>query len=360
MESTSASASSSATIDDLEWSMFQVKYVEFVEDALGALPEYHTELQHAKELSEKERMERFQVEVPHFDPFQEENEEKWHTNPKTILPGVVLTDEIWTSLSDGTKQAIWEHLRVLTICCMMEATPLGSDSEKPAWMEDMMKEMKSKWESVDMSELMKKFSAFFSSQEQKESDEKNVDSEEDTKNGFSFPKLPERFLKGQLAKLAQEIVKDITPEDLGISKEQIAECEKNPSNAFSTLFSTFTKNPGILQRTISKIGKRLQQKIISGAIRPQEIAREAEELMKEFAGNASFVDMMEGLKGAFGMEDMDTARAAGKESSARLSMVRDRLRKKLEKRQAMNPTIAPTSSTTRVPVSKPPTSKKKK
>ena len=321
---------------NVEWSMFQVKYVEFIKDAMGALPEYHDKLLAAKSLDEKVRLTRFQAEVHIPQEFTGDDEKAERPNPGTILPGVTLSDTVWSSLSQGTQHAIEEHLRILSICSMMESA--GSmDGAKPVWMEDMMKEMKEKWESVDVSDLMKKFSSFFASSmdgatagatSATGADEKQESS------GFPLPTLPERFLKGQLAKLAQEIVKDITPEDLGISAEQITECEKNPSNAFHMLFTTFTKNPGILQRTIAKIGKRLQQKIASGAIRPQEIAREAEELMKEFAGNASFVEMMEGLKSAFGMEDMDVARAAGRESSARLSMVRDRLRKKLEKRNA--------------------------
>ena len=114
----------------------------------------------------------------------------------------------------------------------------------------------------------------------------------------------------------------------------IAECEKNPSRAFDILFQVFGNNPGVIQKTIQKIGKRLQQKIMSGAIRPQEIAKEAEELMKEFAGNASFVDMMDGIKSAFGFEDMDMARQAGRESSARLSMVKERLKKKASEKEA--------------------------
>jgi hypothetical protein len=137
-----------------------------------------------------------------------------------------------------------------------------------------------------------------------------------------------------MAKLAQEIVKEIKPEDLGINAEMLAECEKNPSRSFDILFQVFGNNPNILQKTIHKIGKRLQQKFMSGSIRPQEIAREAEELMKEFASNSSFVDMMEGIKSAFGFEDMDLARAAGKEGSARLSIVKDRLRKKASEREA--------------------------
>jgi len=149
-----------------------------------------------------------------------------------------------------------------------------------------------------------------------------------------FPKIPEKFMKGHMAKLAQEIVKDITPEDLGFSKDMINECEKNPSRAFDILFKVFSNNPDIIQKTIQKIGKRLQEKIQSGSIKPQEIAREAEELMKEFADNPSFVDMMEGIKKAFGFEDMDLARKAGKEGSARLSIVKERLKKKMAEKEA--------------------------
>jgi hypothetical protein len=43
---------------------------------------------------------------------------------------------------------------------------------------------------------------------------------------------------------------------------------------------------------------------------------------------------MESLKTAFGFEDMDMAKAAGKEGSARLSLVKERLRKKLEAKKA--------------------------
>ena len=58
--------------------------------------------------------------------------------------------------------------------------------------------------------------------------------------------------------------------------------------------------------------------------------------MKEFASNPSFVEMMEGIKSAFGFEDMGLARAAGRESSARLAMVKERLRKKAADKGAAN------------------------
>ena len=312
-----------------EPSVFQSKYNEFVDDVLGALPEYTAQIQAAAALDPSSRLNRFQQEVKVANTLGGQDD---HTkNPGTILPGVVVNDTVWTTLSENTKKAIWEHVRIVSICCFMEAG--FGDNAKPEWMEDAMNEMKKKLESVDFAAIIKKFMMFF-----QPGDGSNAASEEkgpDLKGMFEngIPKLPERFLKGHLAKLAQEMIKDITPDDLGISPEMLKDCEKDPSRAFNILISTFTNNPGIIQKTIAKIGKRLQQKVQSGAIRPQEIAREAEELMKEFAGNSSFVDMLGGIKSAFGMEDMDIARAAGKEGSARLATVRERLRKKLEKKQ---------------------------
>jgi hypothetical protein len=319
-----------------ELSVFQTKYDEFVEDLMGALPEYSTQIQLAKSLDNQSRLKRFQDEIKITNTFDIESETEFKKNPVTVLPGVIISNEVWETLSDKTKKAIWEYVRILSICCFMEAG--FSEGSKPEWMDDAMNDMKQKLESVDFQNIIKKFMTFFKSSEEKSDGTEK--SEGGVPSGFEklfengFPKIPEKFLKGHIAKLAQEIVKDITPEDLGISAEMISECEKNPSRAFDVLFQVFGSNPGAIQKTVQKIGKRLQQKIMSGAIRPQEIAREAEELMKEFAGNSSFVDMMDGIKGAFGFEDMDLAKAAGRESSARLSMVKERLKKKASEKEA--------------------------
>jgi len=313
-------------------SVFQIKYNEFVEDLLGALPEYSIQIQVAKSLNEEEKLRRFQAEVKAV-----EKQEDAKKNPGFVLPGVQIEDSVWNSLSENTQKAVWEHLRILSICSFMESGFTGNSNEKPAWLDDAMNDMKEKLKGVDFEGMFKKFMTFFkpSDAEGSSGEKAEGDSEGEAKSSFfeKMPKIPEKFLKGQLAKLAEELVKDIKPEDLGMSPELIGECEKSPSRAFDMLLSVFTNNPGVIQQMIQKIGKRLQHKIMSGAIRPQEIAREAEELMKEFAGNTSFVDMMDGLKSSFGFEDMDLARSAGREGSARLSLARDRLRKKLEKKK---------------------------
>lgn len=326
-----------------ETSLFQTKYDEFADQLLEVLPEYEHVIRSALALDDITRLNRFQSEVK-ID-IQNNSDELYllNTNIGTVLPGVIITDNIWTTLSENTRKAMWEHVRILSMCCFFEAG--FSEGSKPEWMDDAMNEMKNKLEEIDFDGLAKKFATFFKQTDNIGENQASGGAGTSTEDndsipksleglfGAGFPKIPEQFLKGHLAKLAQEIVKDITPDDLGFSPEMMEECEKSPSRAFDILFSTFTKNPGLIQKTVQKIGKRLQQKIISGAIRPQEIAREAEELMKEFAGNSSFIEMMEGLKGAFGFEDIGIAKQAGREGSARLAMVKDRLKKKLEKRK---------------------------
>jgi len=335
-------------------SMFQQKYNEFVEDLRGALPEYDDALSAALVLSAEDRLTRFQQEVKTANMFHENQEDHakkdpHEINPRSILPGVELTDAIWAGLSENTQKAIWEHTRILSICCLMEAG--FSQDTQPKWVEDAfsqaMKDVQDKMKSTDLEGVLKTFMTYFQSMKGTDAtdDTDDTDAKDDSKDAKDakapkkglfengFPSLPEKFMKGHLARLAQEIVKDITPADLGITAEQLKECEKDPSRAIHILFSTFTERPDVIQKVVTKIGKRLQQKVASGSIRPQEIAKEAEEMMKEFSENSSFVDMMENIKRAFGMEDMDIARKTGNEGSARLSLARDRLRKKLEKKK---------------------------
>lgn len=321
----------STDASDVPTSVFQDKYDEYTSDLLEVFPEYETQIRTAIALSPDERMTRFQREIRVVgvtNPIT--------TNPGTILPGLVIEDAVWAQLSDATRGAIWEYLQLLSMCCFLErgfaSAPMGgAGGETPAepdpgmrsWIDGMMGQWRDKLSGVDFEGLMGKFSSMFGGA-----------TDASGGGGFKMPELPQKFLKGHLAKLAEEIVRDIRPEDLGLTPEMLAECESSPSRALNMLVQVFTRNPGMIQATIKKIGNRLQQKVQSGQIRPQEIAREAEELMQEFSSNPEFVGVMESLKGMFGFEDMDFARSAGREGSARLSIVQQRLRAKLAARKA--------------------------
>jgi hypothetical protein len=64
------------------------------------------------------------------------------------------------------------------------------------------------------------------------------------------------------------------------------------------------------------------------------LAQEAEEILKECSENPALQGMMESFRDAFSaFGDPDTARTQGRDGDARLQLVRERLRKKMEKKK---------------------------
>ena len=102
--------------------------MNLLEDLLGALPEYATQIQLAKGLDSKVRLNRFQEEIKVGNTLGTDDTD-FNKNPGRVLPGVEIADNVWTTLSDNTKKAIWEYVRILSICCFMEAG--FSDDSKP-------------------------------------------------------------------------------------------------------------------------------------------------------------------------------------------------------------------------------------
>jgi hypothetical protein len=299
-------------------SIFQQKYTEFCDDLLGAYPERNAEIRTARALTEADRMARFRTEVlptagrPARDPT---------VNPGLVLPGVHIEDPHWSSFSDNTKKAIQEYVTLLSFTCMFgdSSSPwmdLSGAGPTKAWMDEMMKTWKEKLSNVDFKTLTEKIMKIFGSG-----------------GAAGAFKLPEKMLKGQLAKLAEELVREFKPEDFGLTPEQLSQTETDPSRAFELLMSIYTQKPEILQNAMKRIGKRLQDKVKRGELRPQELAAEAEEMIKEFTDNPAFVELMESFRSVFGFEDQDAARASGRDGEGRLAIARQRLRAKLEKKK---------------------------
>ena len=290
---------------------FQTKYIEFCEDLQGAVPELHNNINDARFLSPNDRVIRFVKEVlEHCSPTRDAN-----LCPGTVLPGVTLTDDIWSDLSEASRTKIQEYLTVLSMCTLLEGSKANlnfGDGTAKSWAEDFMKTWQSKLGSMDFEGIAKKLAEVF----------KTI--------GAAFSGFPDRMLNGQLAKLIEELVRDFKPEDFGLDEATIKGLEDSPTRAFELIMEIYTKNPQFLQTAISKVTNRLQAKFRTGELRPEQIASEAEELMKEFTDNPEFTQLMESIRKMFGMEDMEVAKKANREHDARSSIVRDRLRKKLE------------------------------
>jgi len=292
--------------------IFQTKYEEFGKDLNMAIPEIGSQISLAMKLSSSDRLQQFvEVVLPSCGPSRNPND-----TPGFVLPGVKISQDLWSSLGDKSQVAIQEYLRILSFCCMYESTKPTEAGEMPKmgeWTESFLNSWKDKLNGLDFENLSKKLSDILGSI-----------------GPTAFPKLPERLLKGHLAKLAEELIREFKPEDFGLTPEELAACDTHPARAFELLTEVYTKKPEILQNAIKRIASRLQDKIRRGELRPEQIAAEAEELMKDFSENNAFTELMKNFKGVFGMEDPEVARQAGRPEDARRSIVRERLRKKLD------------------------------
>lgn len=280
---------------------FYSKYNEFCADLEGACPELKELIEKAKNIPKESLLSEYEKVF---------KERRTNTTSHLVLPGITIPNDIWDKLSKNNQDAINQYTSILDLCVIYNTGNTEGVSQE--WVDSIMREWRTKMEKVDFTKLSSRFFDIFG------------------KHGQSLPPLPEKFMKGQMAKLAEDLVKEFNPEDFGFTKEDLEACEKDPARSFEILMNISTRDPSLIQKALQKISKRLQEKIQKGQIRPQELAKEAEELIKEFQTNPAFVEILEGFKSAFNFDDMDLARATGNEQSARLSMVRQRLKKKLE------------------------------
>ena len=288
--------------------IFQAKYEEFASSLLEIYPELTTEIKASIALSKEDRVAAYKAKIlpvggrPAKPPTE---------CPGEVLPGVLISEEKWNSETEGTKNAVNQFLSLLTFSIMMN----DGNSEEfggPAfekWANSFMDDFRGKLNREDFDSFTSRFADLFGS------------------GGSRLPPFPERLRKGKLVQLAEEIVRELKPEELGLDPEVVKQCEADPSKAFEILMSTTMRNPAKLQEAMKRIIKRLQDKFQKGHFKPQELAAEAEEMMKEFSENPQFVSMMESFRNMFGATDMKNARATGQDQSARMEIVKERLRR---------------------------------
>lgn len=280
---------------------FHQKYNEFCIDLEATCPELKTEINLAFVIPKDQRIEAYKTNVLKVRRTAADH---------IVLPGVIIPNTIWNTLSKNSQDAINKYNSILDLCVIYQTGDIEGIDQ--SMVDEMMREWRTKMDGIDFNKLSSKFFDLFG------------------KHGEALPPLPEKFLKGKMAKLAEELVKEFDPEDFGFTVEDIEACEKDPSKAFEILMKVSTRDPTLIQKSLEKIGKKLQQKIQTGQLKPQDLATEAEELIKEFQSNPAFVEILESFRSAFSYEDMDLARSTGNEGSGRLALVRQRLKKKLE------------------------------
>lgn len=294
--------------------MFNTKYEEFAADLIGTFPELEALVKAALAIPAAERMAAYKSTV--FTAARMTTTKDAEKTPGLLLPGVEMPAALWETAGKRTKSAVTEYLSLLNLCVAftsMEDGAEGADFTKE-WAEKLMRDARASMSKIDFESISKTFFKAFGGDA-----------------SGALPPLPEKFLKGKLAKLAEDMVREFRPEDFGIGAEELEACERDPTRAFEILMKASMSNPSMIQGAMMRVAKKLQDKVARGELKPQELVAEAEELIQEFQNHPAFVDLMKSFKGAFDTdEDMDLARATGRENEGRLAAVRARLRKKME------------------------------
>jgi hypothetical protein len=301
-------------------SIFQSKYNEFMTSLLETFPELAEVIKAAELVAPEEREKLYKLLVM---PNAGNPKRDLTLFPGMVLPGVYINETMWSSSSQGTRDAINQFLGLLTFAITMKdgkSSDFGYNSDAfRRWADTFMDDWRGKMNRTEFDSFTQRFADLFGST---------------AASGDRLPPFPEKLRKGKLVKLAEEIVRELKPEEFGLDPETIKQCETDPSKAFEVIMNSTMRNPEKLQGAMKRIMKRLQDKFQRGEFKPQELAAEAEEMMKEFSENPAFVEMMNSMRKAFSFEgDMDAARAAGQEKSARLNVAQERMRKELARRK---------------------------
>jgi hypothetical protein len=298
---------------------FQTKYEEFAADLLGSFPELQAAISTALAIPAAERMAAYRSTV--FAANRTVSKKDIEKCPGLLLPGVEMPAALWETAGKRTKTAVLEYLTVLNLSVALSSMEEGSEGSSEftkEWMENMMREARASMDKIDFENISKTFFKAFGSDA-----------------SGALPPLPEKFLKGKLAKLAEDMVREFKPEEFGIGPEEIEACERDPTRAFEILMKASMSNPSMIQNAMTRVAKKLQDKVARGELKPQELVAEAEELIQEFQNHPAFVELMKSFKDVFNTDDdMDLAKATGRENEGRLAAVRARLRKKMEAKKA--------------------------
>ena len=323
---------------------FQTMYGQFLEDLTATFPEFATALTHAGTLPDLQ-VRFIDIWRKHTADVAAQNGALFEGAGLELVPGFVLTGALWKELSKTTQGAIWKYLSSLLLLAASTASreDKESDTSGGLWdvsgfqhdMEEMMRRLKEAGGAEggagggmegmsDMFDRLKDIAGSFGFK--------------DMSGAAGAFKIPEKLFKGHIAKIAEELVKEFKPEDFGISPEMLE--GNDPARIFTYLQEVFTKKPEMLMTAAQKIAKKIQAKFQSGAIRREDIIREAEELMAEFSDNEAFSSLF----GSLGEMLKGSEKESGNMGSVRRREVQERLRKKKAEKDMARATTSSTSN----------------
>jgi hypothetical protein len=166
----------------------------------------------------------------------------------------------------------------------------------------------------------------------------------DASGGFSLPEIPDHLRNGRIARLAEQLVRQLDPSDFGIDPAVLS--GNNIEEVFRGLVELYQRDPSTIMSGVKRLGEKIKHQISGGTMDMNALAAEAKEFVEIFRNHPTFkepISQFEGLLGEGGLAEMFSSVAGagagdGGASSERLRAVQERLRKKLAAREAAKKT----------------------
>lgn len=315
---------------------FSKLYSDFCDDMTGAFPEIVADIKKAAEVAHPAAFYQLLNDADVQRLIARDSNVVWSI---PILPGVSITKSAWERTSDTTHKAVFDYVIALQKLSL-QVSPVDVDS--------MFDEMAKQFASVDFKESMASAAKMMASAASATDSHTRAPSTSAPSASASsasaadpsavpFPDIPSHLQNGIIAKIAQELMGEFKPEDLGIDPSKME--TMNPLQVFEYMQETYTKNPAILLDSLKRVTKKIQAKFQRGDFTREQLMAEAQELMGTFSQNEMFKGLFENLSqmtaggGIFG-----TGTPGAGAPSERRAAVQERLRKKLAEKQTKRQT----------------------
>ena len=300
----------------------------FVLDIKETFPEfneiidsYYTELLSSDNCNDDKYVKRFMRKLKDFKTQISGKDESMFTGELCVLKNVDF-EKIFTSdiITENTKEKIWEYLQTLYVL----GESIISDSER-------------------VKNLVKNFQRLRENTLDDESATQECETEEDrelldmlkniaeqNQNTDREPITPEMFENGVIGKLAKELSEEINVENLGLNIDETTSADQMFSNLISG------DNPMKFMNLLQTVGQKIQDKVSAEGIDQNDLINEATQMMGSLSGggNSMFDALLKRAGGAAGGGGLGNLQAqmSNPHGAASSNATRDRLRRKLEKR----------------------------
>ena len=249
---------------------------------------------------------------------------------------IQMTPKLWGELSEKTQAAIWKYLRTMILEVAMT---LNLDSLDTTVMQEVSAILTEERLSAGSTEAKEEASDMFEHLKPLMERLKGMlggfmDLSGSLPDMSSFPEIPERLRKGRIARLAEELAKQIDPAEFGIDPEALK--GESMENVIKRLAEMYQKDPSVLIAGAKRVAEKIKTKITGGSLNREELLAEAQEFVALFKEHPLFKEAIakfEGMMGAGGLAEMfGSVSGSSGTPSARRSAVQERLRKKLAAR----------------------------